>query len=362
MTRARRGDEAPGPGAGPGEPAPTRAPPIGAIDRMDGVEVLVVGDLVLDEFEYGEIGRVSREAPVLILNHQRTETLLGAAANAVHNIHALGGRPIVVGRVGQDAAGERITELLRERGIEIAGIWRDPGYRTPRKRRILAGSPHAAKQQIVRIDRGGGPPVPADAPQLRRRLEDGARRARGALVSDYGLGLIHDGTRPAILELTRGAGLSLFVDSRARLASFRPLTAATPNLEEVERALGETVGEEVAAVHRAGERLRRELDARALVVTLGSHGMSVLEAGRPPVHLAVYGTDEVADVTGAGDTVISAFTLAALAGSGYLEAALLANYAGGIVVMKRGTATVAPDELRRAVRTDPLFEGRLRAT
>lgn len=348
-----RSDDGPGRGR---RPFPSRDDLLSAIDRMTGVCVLVIGDLVLDEFEYGEIGRVSREAPVLILNHQRTEQLLGGGANAVNNVKALGGEPFVVGRVGGDEGGELLIQLMRERQIDVSGVWRDPSYRTPRKRRVLAGSPHAVKQQVVRIDRGGGAPVPADAPEFMRALDQGVGRTRGALVSDYGFGLVHPGTLTPIAERAKRASLPIFADSRGRLTSFPAVTATTPNLGELETAAGESIGRDLERIHSAGERLRRSMGARAMVVTLGSHGMSVIEDGYPPVHLSVYGTDEVADVTGAGDTVIATFTLASLAGAGYLEAALLANYAGGIVVMKRGTATVSRDELCHAVRTDPHFE------
>ena len=279
-----------------------------AIDRMAGVSVLVIADLVLDEFEYGEIDRVSREAPVLILSHRRTDRLPGGGANAVHNLAALEGRPVVVGRVGRDEAGDRL--------------------------------PAAA---------AGGRPL---WPSLREVLG----LARGALISDYSLGLLHPGTIGPVLEAVRGARLPLFVDSRSQLRLFRGMTAATPNLQEAEAALGERVNDDLGKLARAGTLLREAIDAETIVVTRGSRGMSVFTRGVDPVHLPVYGTDEVADVTGAGDTVISVFTLAMLSGSAPHEAARLANYAGGIVVTKRGTATVSREELRRAVRTDTALD------
>jgi len=331
-----------------------------AIDRMAGVSVLVVADLVLDEFEYGEIDRISREAPVLILSHRRTDRLPGGGANAVNNIAALDGRPIVVGRVGRDEAGDHLVGLLGDRGADTSRVWRDPDYRTPVKRRVLAGSAHSVKQQIVRVDRGGGPPVAADVSPLLASMRDAVRAARGALISDYSLGLLHAGTIGHVVDAVRSARLPLFVDSRAQLRQFRGVTAATPNLQEAEAALGERVDEDLGKLARAGELLRDALDAHAIVVTRGSRGMSVFSSGAPPAHLDVYGTDEVADVTGAGDTVIGALTLGMLSGCAPVEAARLANYAGGIVVMKRGTATVSREELRRAVRTDPALDAPVR--
>ncbi len=308
--------------------APTRDDLLQAIDRMAGVSVLVVADLVLDEFEYGEIGRVSREAPVLILNHRRTDRVPGGGANTVNNIRALDGQPVVVGRVGEDEPGEHLLGLFRERGIETSGIWRDPAYATPVKRRILAGSAYSVKQQIVRIDRGGGPPVDAGGSPLLARVREGGARTRGTLISDYSFGVIHPGTIAQLSETIRASGRPFLVDSRSQ--------------------------------RRAGTRMRESLQAETLVVTQGSQGMSIFARGAPPVHLPVYGTDEVADVTGAGDTVIGTLALAILSGCRYEAAALLANYAGGLVVMKRGTATVSRDELRQALRTDPAFERRLR--
>ncbi|PYT16761.1 MAG: carbohydrate kinase [Acidobacteria bacterium] len=341
-------------------PDGTRDSLLRAIDRMAGVSVLVVADLVLDEFEYGEIDRISREAPVLILSHRRTDRLPGGGANAAHNIAALDGRPIVVGRIGRDEAGEHLVRLLRDRGADTSRVWVDAGYRTPVKRRVLAGSQHSVQQQIVRVDRGGGPPAGTDGSPLLESVRDAAREARGALISDYSLGLLHAGTIAPVADAVRAADRPLFVDSRAQLRLFRGLAAATPNLQEAEAALGERVGEDLTRLGRAGDLLREAIDAEAIVVTRGSLGMSVFSRGSQPAHLEVYGTDEVADVTGAGDTVIAALALAMLSGCTPIEAARLANYAGGIVVMKRGTATVSREELRRAVRFDPVLDASAR--
>jgi rfaE bifunctional protein kinase chain/domain len=322
-----------------------------AIDRMSGLEVLVVADLVLDVFEYGAIGRISREAPVLILDHVRTDHLPGGGANAVHNLRSLGGRPLVTGRVGADQAGETLVSLLEDAGAGVEAIWRDPDYATPVKRRILAGSAHSVKQQIVRVDRGGGPAVRGTAP-LVRHVQDLAPRVAGVLISDYSFGLVHSGNAGRLQEAAGAAKKPLFVDSRGQLSLFRGLAAATPNLQEAEAAFREPIGDDPDRLRRASLALRESLDADAVVVTVGSRGMQVATRLGETAAIPVYGTDEVADVTGAGDTVIATLTLAILAGCTHLEAALLANYAGGLVVMKRGTATVLPDELREAVRAD----------
>ena len=336
---------------------PARQDLLRLVDRMAGVRMLVVADLVLDEFEYGRIGRISREAPVLILDHVRTDRLPGGGANAVHNLCALGARPVVVGRVGADEAGDRLLALLADAGADVASVWREDGYVTPVKRRVLAGSAHSVKQQVVRIDRGGGAP-PADGAALGRRVAERAAGTAGTLVSDYTLGLLHAGSIGAVIAAAGAPSRPLFVDSRSQLRLFRGLAAATPNLQEAEALAGADLGDD-ARLATGAARLRETLDAGAVVVTLGSRGMLVQPRAGGAVRIPVYGTDEVADVTGAGDTVVAALSLALLSGAGYLEAALLANYAGGIVVMKRGTATVSPDELRAAVRSDPDFETRL---
>jgi rfaE bifunctional protein kinase chain/domain len=333
---------------------PARKDLLAVIDRMAGVPVLAVADLVLDEFEYGEIDRVSREAPVLILAHRRTDRLPGGGANAVANLRALDGAPAVIGRVGADEAGDCLVGLLRERGIDVSGVWRDPSYRTPVKRRVLAGGPHSLKQQIVRVDRGGGPAVDPGGSPLLEAARAAAARVRGVLISDYSLGLLHAATIEPLLETFRRADLPVFVDSRAQLRRFRGVAAATPNLQEAEAVHGGPIDDD-AALERAGTALREALEAESIVVTRGSRGMSLFQRGAAPAHLPVFGTDEVADVTGAGDTVIGVFALALLAGDDPLAAATLANHAGGIVVMKRGTATVGRDELRRAVASDPVL-------
>jgi D-glycero-beta-D-manno-heptose-7-phosphate kinase len=334
----------------------TRDSLLAAIDRMGGVRVLVVADLVLDEFEYGEIDRVSREAPVLILTHRGTARLPGGGANAVSNLSALDGKPLVVGRVGGDEAGDHLISLLDERGADTTRVWRDPAYTTPVKRRVLAGSAHSVRQQIVRVDRGGGPSAGLTNSPFLPAVREAAALAQGTLLSDYSLGLLNDETIGPVTEAVRATRKPWFVDSRSQIRLFRGMTAATPNLQEAEAALGERVDDDLEKLGRAGAMLRERLDASTVVVTRGSQGMSVFQRDADPVHLRVHGTDEVADVTGAGDTVIGVLTLAILSGAGAVEAAMLANYAGGIVVMKRGTATVEREELRRAVRSDPALD------
>jgi rfaE bifunctional protein kinase chain/domain len=320
------------------------------IDAFEGRRIAVFGDLIVDEFIYGEIGRVSREAPVLILNYDSTEILPGGAGNAASNVAALGGRPVVVGLAGRDDAGDRLLAAMD--GMDAAGIARPAGYRTPTKTRILAGGVHSAKQQVVRIDRAA---ARGFAETFRAavgpRLQRAASRCDAMLVSDYGSGLVS----PQLVSQARtmaAARVPLLVDSRYSLLKFRGMTTCTPNESEVEALFGVKIGENTRVLERSGRDLLERTRARAVLVTRGSRGMALFERQRATVHIPIYGSDQIADVTGAGDTVIATMTLALAAGASYEEAAHLANYAGGIVVMKRGTATVSAEELRQAVLTD----------
>jgi rfaE bifunctional protein kinase chain/domain len=318
------------------------------LGRFDGIPIALLGDLVLDEFAYGEIARVSREAPVLILEYKESRFAPGGGANAAANLAALGAAVRPVGRVGRDEAGARLLELLEERWIARTGIVLDSSYRTPVKTRILAGSAHTSKQQVVRLDKGpaGQPLGRAGAAAIVSRLGRATRGAQALLVADYGFGA----ASPAIFAAARHRPRIVTLDSRFRVLEFHGVTAATPNVAEVEQALDVRIpDDEVRPLKRAGARLRRLLGAEALVATQGSRGMTLFEAGQDPVHFPPFGSDEIADVTGAGDTVISAFTLTLAAGGSFTEATAIANIAGGLVVMKRGTATVTAEEIARAL-------------
>jgi rfaE bifunctional protein kinase chain/domain len=331
---------------------PTADRLLSLIDGMAGLPVLMLVDLVADVFITGSPKRISREAPVLILSFEGERLAPGGGANAVANVAALGGRPLPLGVVGDDATGQRLLAALAALGVATEGVQVRRGFRTPTKVRILGGGRHQVKQQIVRYDI-------EDCRDLSAAEQDGfaavlARwhgMARAAILSDYGYGAV----TPALVAPLRAAlaaGAPLVGDSRHRLADFAGLDGATPNEEEAEALLGIRIQDDPEVLDESGRRLLAKLAARFLLVTRGSRGMSLFEAGTA-AHVPVSGTDQVADVTGAGDTVIGTFALALAAGARPLEAALLSNYAGGVVVMKAGTATLTPDELRRAVSADP---------
>jgi rfaE bifunctional protein kinase chain/domain len=324
-------------------------------EAMKGKLIVVYGDIVADRFIYGTPKRISREAPVLILRQYRDDTLLGGAGNAINNIFALGALPVPVSVLGGDAAGQQLLDRLAENGIECGGILRAERYKTPTKVRILGGMPHASRQQIVRYDiEDSFEMTAAEAERFAWLLREQMNVCHAALISDYGYGVVS----PALAaNLTNGAhgGKAVTLDSRYNLLGFPGVTAATPNEEEAAAAAGTSLfnGEQEEKLAEVALTLQQGLDCEAVMITRGSRGMVLLERGRDGLlSIPVYGTDQVADVTGAGDTVIATFTTALAAGASYTEAAKLANYAGGIVVMKMGTATVSNVELRHAIERD----------
>jgi D-glycero-beta-D-manno-heptose-7-phosphate kinase len=324
----------------------------GVVNRLARPTVVVIGDLIVDEYLFGKPSRISREAPVLILRFAEREALLGGAANAAHNVHALGARVVPLGVIGDDAAGAEMRTLLGATGIPTEGVVIERGRTTPMKTRIMAGGYQATRQQLVRLDREpAGEPQPTTEDALIARLDALAARADAILISDYGYGTV----TPRIFERARAiaqrAGAVVSVDSRYHLPRFTGVTAATPNEAELELLAGMPADDE-RTVEKAGRQLLERLDARMLLVTRGSRGMALLERDGATTFIPIHGTDEIADVTGAGDTVISTFTLALACGATPIEAASLANVAGGVVVMKRGTATVSALELRRALDLD----------
>ena len=319
------------------------------VDAFAGKTLVVVGDLITDEYLYGKPARISREAPVLILRFTEREVSLGGAANAAHNVHALGARVVPVGVVGKDSAGDELLTLFHGAGIPTDGIVTESGRVTPVKTRIMAGGYQATRQQVVRLDREPAhEPQPITEDALLARLSSLAARADAILLSDYGYGTVTPRVFERIRTIARRSGAVITVDSRYALLRFAGVTAATPNEAELEHLAGGPADDE-RDVEKAGRQLLERLDARFLLVTRGSRGMALLERDGATTFIPVHGTDEIADVTGAGDTVISVFTLALACGAPALDAATLANIAGGIVVMKRGTATVAPSELRQSI-------------
>jgi rfaE bifunctional protein kinase chain/domain len=324
------------------------------VDAFPKVTVTVLGDMVADEFVFGEISRVSREAPVLILKHRERTVLPGGGANAANNLADLGVNVLPVGLLGDDEPGRLLLKYFRHKRIAVSGVRKDKGYTTVTKTRILAGMTHTSRQQVVRIDRE---PSDGPNPHLTRELylsaRNFARVSDALLISDYGYGAATPAIVTALREKGKLSSLPMILDSRHRMLQYSGVTAATPNEPEVEAALGLHIGQDWDRLVAAGAQVMTQMQLQSLLITRGRDGMVAFDHRHKPVDIPIVGSDQVADVTGAGDTVIAAFTAALAAGATTEEAAQLANYAGGIVVMKRGTATVSCDELLHALDHTP---------
>ncbi len=318
------------------------------VERFRDLRVLVLGDFLLDEYVFGEISRVSREAPVLILRYQESDYAPGGGANAVAGVAALGATAIPVGYVGEDEWGDRLLSLWPE-GVVRDGVLRVAGGRTTRKSRVLAGSVHSFRQQVVRLDYESPAQIDsAHRRHLREALQGLLEQADAFVLSDYALGTVDGPLREHVINRARHLGKPVVVDSRFDPGGFAGATAVTPNISEIEHALGRRVA--AAELETVGQRLREKWQLDALLITRGKLGMTLFEPEKI-VEIPIYGSDQVVDVTGAGDTVIAVFTTALAAGAGFELAARLANCAGGIVVSKRGTATVSGEELKTAARS-----------
>ncbi len=320
------------------------------VDNFAQKRIGVWGDFILDEHLYGTTRRISREAPVLILSFRNKELSLGGAGNSVLNLKALGAAPYPVGVVGADDSGRKILQMLKRQGIPIGYLITEKSYQTPVKTRILAGEESTRKQQILRIDHEQKVPEhPALKQKIERSLFDIQKKTGALLISDYNYLAVKEDIFRRVLPSYKKSRMPVTLDSRFRLLNFKGVTVSTPNEPEVEHALGAELSSHSMLVNRAGRLLLRKSGATAVLITRGSKGMVLFEKDKPVFSVPVHGTTDIVDVTGAGDTVISVFTLALASGANFKEATSLANYAGGIVVMKKGTATLSIGELKEAI-------------
>lgn len=306
--------------------------------------IAIIGDLVADQFLHGTIARVSREAPVFILRHDETRTCAGGAANAAINVASLGGEPILIGLTGQDANGALLRETLARSNVNCDHIVSEESLKTTTKVRVLAGQHYAPRQQVIRIDYENTARVSSELKeQLKQNLNVAAARADAIIVSDYNYGV----TDPEIVDTARKIamqrGIPLLIDSRFRLRDYPNATTATPNLEEVEQILGKNFSDADCSV------LRETLGFESLLITCGNKGMLLVQRDVPPLRIDAIGSAEPIDVTGAGDTVIAVYALGLASGMSFADAAAVANHAGGIVVMKKGTASVSISELLESI-------------
>jgi len=316
------------------------------LDSFKGKKVLVLGDMIADEYIFGKTSRVSREAPVLILKYDSQEIILGGAANSVNNINSLAGEVFPVGLVGQDTTGKQLLDIMKSKGINTKGMVVDPKRHTVTKTRIMAGSYHTTRQQVIRIDKETEQPLNQDSEaKILRILSTNVPSMEAILVSDYGAGIITERIRDVLLGLVHKYRLPLVVDSRFNILKYEGATLVTPNETEAEPAVGMKLDGE-QALKDIGLKLQARIKSKGVLITQGRNGMTLFEGKAKITHINIIGSDEAVDVTGAGDTVASCATLALASGASLVEASTLANFAAGVVVMKRGTATVTVPEIK----------------
>jgi len=321
------------------------------VERFLTKTVVLLGDFVADAFQIGDITRVSREAPVLILKHRETQIVPGGGANAANNFASLGAKVVPITAVGEDEAGERLREFFRAQKVDVSGIFRVKGWTTPTKTRFLAGWAHKVGQQVLRVDYEPAQALPAEIhKKIYAQVSQCLKKADALAISDYGFGVVSPEDIGKLLLRGKRRTLAT-LDSRYQLDRYARagLHSATPNEGEMEALHHTTIGKNLAELERCGHHSLADMKLESLVITRGKDGMAVFQTGKETVHIPVHGSDQAVDVTGAGDTVLAAYTLGLASGASPLEAAHLANIAGGLVVMKRGTATVSRAELLEAI-------------
>ncbi|MBN8721445.1 MAG: sugar kinase [Acidobacteria bacterium] len=325
------------------------------VKNFSKCRLLIIGDLIADEFVYGEITRISREAPVMILRHERTETMPGGAGNAASNVASLAGQATVLGVVGKDLSGEQLLLKLNSNNVNTEAVLTLSDYQTPTKSRILAGSFHSTRQQVIRLDREPSLPLNKKITnKLTKKLENYLGKIDAVIVSDYNYGVVTKSLLTVLKNtFVKHPKIPIIIDSRFHLKNCLNFTAATPNQAELEALVDKNLSTETELIE-AGEDLRSKLALEVLLLTRGSDGMILFQKKHPAILIPVVGSKEPVDVTGAGDTVIATFTLALASGASFLQAAKIANHAGAIVVMKRGTATLTISELLTSMETNPL--------
>jgi rfaE bifunctional protein kinase chain/domain len=316
---------------------------------MPNKKIMLIGDMIADVYLEGSISRISREAPVLILEHTAENVVPGGAANAVHNTATLGGKVYAVGIVGNDFPGQELSRILGSKGVVTAGLIQDASRPTITKTRVMAGGQATVRQQVVRIDREKKDSL---APEIESLMLDYILelipQMDAVVLSDYGGATVTPAVLQAVVRACRSHGKPSIVDSRYKIMEYKDVTIVKQNESEAAAAIGLKSLDE-KTLHQAGITMLTQLNAEAVLITQGPDGMTLFERSGKVTHIPVNNKSEVYDVTGAGDTVVAAMILAVSAGATYEEAACLANFAAGIVVRKPGTATATPKELQEAV-------------
>ena len=315
------------------------------IERFRGKKIAVVGDIIADVYVYGMPYKLSREAPVVVIKYEEESVVPGSAGNTIHNLLALGAHVFPLGFIGNDEAGDRLLECFSGFGVIEKDCLIRHDVRTVTKTRILAGDRHTSKHQVIRIDRGNNGPVPEEARRaLKRKLAEIRSSIDGLILSDYEYGTVDED----IISFAKDLAQEKVVvgDSWHNLQAFKDFTLVTPNESEAYAFAGVKGKGDIEA---AGKEIIASLGVKGVLVTRGNAGMSLFLNDGAIHHIPISGSDEVTDVTGAGDTVAAAVTLALASGIDFYTSAMIANHAAGVVVMKRGTAVATLDELKKVI-------------
>ena len=310
------------------------------IENFKNLKILVIGDLVLDKYIYATTSRVSREAPVLVLEEERVEYKLGGGGNTVRNFKALNVNVDILSVIGDDPEGEKIKELLKDSGISDSLIIKNKNFKTPLKTRVLAGETNTRKQQVFRLDRGGK--LKKHNSLFYNTLKDISKNYDALIFSDYGYGISSYKVLKSLKRELKNLP-PIFVDSRFELFRFKGITSATPNITEAYEAADLKIKN--GNLKKVGKKLLSLTEAEAILITLGSEGMYLIDRGLKEYEIPIFGDKNIVDVTGAGDTVISVFSSTWLSSKDFFKSAVLSNVAGALSVMKAGASTINQQEL-----------------
>ena len=318
-------------------------------NKLKNINILIIGDMVADVYLKGNISRVSREAPVLVLEHAGEKIVPGGAANVVHNVATLGGQAFAVGLIGNDKAGSGLRDILNDKNVETTGLIVEENRPTITKTRIIAGGSATVSQQIVRIDQEMKSIMLSNTEKrVINILKQVIDKIDAVVLSDYGSGMISDKIRSFIIESCQEKNIKTIVDSRYDILKFEGVSFVKQNEAEAAKAVGFELTSEDAVV-TAGKILLEKLQAEGIIISRGEQGMSLIQDNGEIHHIPVVDKSEVFDVSGAGDTAVAAFILAIASGAKPVEATKIANFAAGIAVRKLGTATVSNEELKEVL-------------
>lgn len=316
------------------------------LNKLKEPRILVIGDFAIDEMVFGQTERISREAPVLILEHSETKIILGTASNAANNISSLNlGKVGAIGVLGDDYYGKVLINALNEAKINTDFMVVDKERKTTTKTRISGSCSQSVTQQIVRIDRQTKTPVTGE---VEKKIIENIKKAMpmydGVILSDYHLGCLTQNVITSAIEEAKKLNKIIVADIQKEMEKYKGVTAITPNQPDTEKFVSKFIKDD-KTLNEAGLELMNKLDLKTLLITRGENGMAVFEKGREPVKIPAFNKKEVFDVTGAGDTVVAAFTLALCAGFSAKEAAIIGNTAASIVIRHFGCHTTNIDEI-----------------